>query len=192
MKFKILSWPVLFIATIGLFALSGSSALGEELPFPAYGSGKIQVRIYTDYFCPPCRRMEPAGEPILRDLIKRGVIRLTMVDTPYSRHSPLYARYFLYALKEKNELEQALKVRNILFETAVDGNVTMKERLEEILKSKGISYQPFDVKPVFDRFNVLIKEDHINATPTCVIIKDGKKEAFTGGVDIVNALKQLK
>jgi hypothetical protein len=182
----------LFIAAMAFFVLCGNNAQGQELTFPEYGSGKIQVRLYTDYFCPPCRRMEPAVEPVLKDLIKRGVIRLTFVDTPYSRHSPLYARYFLYALKDKNDLENALKVRNILFETAGKEDVTTKERLEEILKSKGISYRPFDVKPAFDRFNVLIKEDHIDATPTCVIIKNGKKEAFTGRESIINALKRLR
>jgi len=191
MKIKMLSLSVLLITTIASFVLYGSNVRGQELPFPEYGSGKIQVRLYTDYFCPPCRRMEPAVEPVLRDLIKRGVIHLTLVDTPYSRHSPLYARYFLYALKGKNDLEQALKVRNILFETAANENVTTKERLEEILKVKGIPYQPLDVKPALDRFNELIKEDHINATPTCVIIKSGKKEAFTGGEAIINALKRL-
>lgn len=191
MKLKTFSWLVLFIVFDALFAFHESNANGQELPFPEYGSGKIQVRLYTDYFCPPCRRMEPAVEPVLRDLIKRGVIRLTLVDTPYSRHSPLYARYFLYALNGKNDLGQALKVRNILFETAANENVTTKDRLEEILKGKGIPYQSFDVKPAFDRFNVLIKEDHINATPTCVIIKSGKKEAFTGGEAIINALKRL-
>jgi thiol:disulfide interchange protein DsbA len=192
MKYKFTVARALFIATMVFFVLSGNNAQGQELTFPEYGSGKIQVRLYTDYFCPPCRRMEPAVEPVLKDLIKRGVIRLTLVDTPYSRHSPLYARYFLYALKGKNDLEQALKVRNILFETAGNEDALTKERLEEILKSKVIYYRPFDVKPVFDRFNVLIKEDHIDATPTCVIIKNGRKEAFTGRENIVNALKRLR
>jgi len=191
MKLKILFCSVLFITTI-VFVLHGSNARGQEPPFPAFGSGKIEVRLYTDYFCPPCRKMEPAVEPILMDLIRRGVIRLTLVDIPFSRHSILYTRYFLYALKGKNELEHALKVRNILFETAGSGNVTTQEQLESLLKGKRISFQPFDLKSVFDRFNALIWEDHIDATPTCVIIKSGKKEIFAGGEDIVNALKRLR
>ncbi|OPY12315.1 MAG: hypothetical protein A4E66_01168 [Syntrophus sp. PtaB.Bin001] len=192
MKYQFTVARALFIAAMAFFVLYGNNAQGQELPFPEYGSGKIQVRLYTDYFCPPCRRMEPAVEPVLRELIKRGVIRLILVDTPYSRHSPLYARYFLYALKDRNDLEQALKVRNVLFETAGNEDAATKERLEEILKSKGISYRPFGVKPVFDRFNILIKDDHIDATPTCVIIKNGRKEAFTGRENIVNALKRLR
>jgi len=177
--------------TLGVSVFLGNDLRGQEPPFPAFGSGKIQVRLYTDYFCPPCRGIEPAVEPILKDLIRKGVIRLTLVDTPFSSQSPLYARYFLYALNGKNDRDHAFKVRNILFELAGNRSATTKEQLEEILKSKGITYQPFDVKSTFNKFNALIKEDHTDATPTCVIIKSGKKEAFTGEADIVNALKRL-
>ena len=41
-------------------------------------------------------------------------------------------------------------------------------------------------------YNALIKEDKINSTPTCVVVRNGQKKAFVGGPDIVNALKFLK
>jgi thiol:disulfide interchange protein DsbA len=183
-----------FCMTIMLLILSatGLCAQGQEGPFPTYGSGAVQVCIYTDYFCPPCRGMEPAVESLLRDLIKRNVIRVTLVDTPFGKYSPLYARYFLYALKAKNDLEYALKVRNILFDAAAKNDVTTKEGIEELFRNKGIRYSAFEPKSAFDRYNALIKEDQINATPTCVIIRAGKKEKFVGGPDIVNALKGMK
>ena len=182
-----------FCMTIMLLILSatGLCAQGQETPFPTYGSGAVQVCIYTDYFCPPCRGMEPAVEPLLRDLIKRNVIRVTLIDTPFYRHSGLYARYFLYALNARNDFEYALKVRNILFDAATR-NVTTKEGIEELFRSKGIRYSAFEPKSAFDRYNALITQDKINATPTCVIIQDGKKKQFVGGPDIVNALKGLK
>lgn len=186
-------FSALFITMITAFFFTGiSSARGQDTPFPTYGSGAVQVCIYTDYFCPPCRGMEPAVEPLLRDLIKRNVIRVTLVDTPFSDYSPLYARYFLYALKAKNDLEYALKVRNILFDAAAKNDVTTKEGIEELFRSKGIRYSDFEPKSAFDRYNALIKLDKIDATPTCVIIRAGKKEKFVGGPDIVNALKGLK
>jgi thiol:disulfide interchange protein DsbA len=135
--------------------------------------------------------MEPALEPLLRDLIKRNVIRVTLMDTPVRKYSPLYTRYFLYALKAKNDLEHALKVRNILFDAAAMDEITNKEGIEELFRSKGIPYTAFEHKPTFDRFNALIKEDIIPATPTCVIIRAGKKESFVGGPDIIAALKRL-
>ncbi len=192
MKFNSVATKALLFAAISLLVLLRGGAPGQEQTFPAYGTGKIEVRLYTDYFCPPCLKMEPAVGPIVKDLIKRNVIRLTLVDVPFNRQSILYTRYFLYALKSKNNPEHAIKVRNILFETAGAGNVTTQEQLEKHLKSKGILFQPFDLKSAFDRFNALIREDHIDATPTCVIIKSGKKEIFSGGEDIVNALKGLR
>jgi thiol:disulfide interchange protein DsbA len=183
----------LLITTIAAFLFAGTlSVLGQDAPFPTYGSGAIEVRIYTDYFCPPCREMEPAVEPVLKNLLKKKAIRLTLVDTPFNPSSPLYARYFLYALAKKNDAEHALKVRNILFDAAARKNVTTKEGIEELFRSKRIRYTAFDPKPAFDRFNALIKEDNINATPNCVIIKGGNKETFVGGADIIKALKGLK
>jgi protein-disulfide isomerase len=187
MKFK----SALFITIINVFILPGGSARGQDAPFPTYGSGAVQVRLYTDYFCPPCRKMEPEAVPILRDLIKRGVISLTLVDTPFNKYSPLYARYFLYALKAKNDFEHAIKVHNILFDAAASRNLTTKERLKEVFDGKGIPYQAFEPKPAFDRYNALIKEDKVDSTPSCVIIQTGKKKKFVGGPDIINALKGL-
>ena len=176
----------------GLIVAGAGSAEVRNPPFPSYGSGPIEVRIYSDYFCPPCRAMEPAVDPILKDLLKKNVIRLTLVDTPFHPHTPLYARYFLYALKENNDVEHAFRVRNILFEASTNKSITTKERIEAIFKEKEIPYAVFDAKSAFEGYNVLLKEDNIKATPTCVIIKSGQKKTFAGGADIVNALKYLQ
>ena len=180
--------------TIMLMILSatGLYAQGQEIPFPQYGTGPVQVRIYTDYFCPPCRGMEPAVEPLLKDLLKKNVIRLTLVDTPFSRASVLYARYFLYAINAKHDFEHALGVRNTLFAAATNRNITTAEKIEELFKSKKIPYVAFEPKPAFDHYNAFIQEDNIHETPSCVIIKSGKKEIFAGGADIIKALKGLK
>jgi len=184
--------PVMFFVTIFLWTLTGGVVPARGEPFPTYGTGPIQVRIYTDYFCPPCRAMEPAIEPLLRKLIDRGIITLTLVDTPFSKYSPLYARYFLYAQNRRDSFEHALTVRNTLFEAAANRHFTTKERIEEVFKGKRILWQAFDPQPIFDRYNALIKEDHVDATPSCVIMRSVRKEKFVGGPDIVKALKGLQ
>jgi thiol-disulfide isomerase/thioredoxin len=182
----------LLMVILGEWIVAGiGSAQERKPPFPSYGSGPVEVRLYTDYFCPPCRAMEPTAEPILKDLLKKKAIRLTLVDTPSNQHTPLYARYFLYSLKANNDLEHAFRVRNILLEASTDKDVTTQERIEALFKKKGIPFSVFDAKPVFDRYNALLKEDTIKATPTCVVIKNGQKKAFVGGPDIINALKAL-
>jgi thiol-disulfide isomerase/thioredoxin len=184
----------------GLFAmiLAGLIVAGDGLaewgnpPFPSYGSGPVEVRIYSDYFCPPCRATEPAIDPILKDLLKKNAIRLTLVDAPFHPLTSLYAEYFLYAIKQNNDVDHAFRVRNILFEASTNKSITTKEQIEVIFKEKWIPYAVFDAKSTFDGYNLLLKEDNIKATPTCVIIKSGQKKTFVGGPDIVNALKSLQ
>ena len=183
----------LFTMILGGLIVTGiGSAAEQNPPFPSYGSGPVEVRLYTDYFCPPCRAMEPAVEPILKELLKKNAIRLTLVDVPFNQHTPLFARNFLYALKENNDLEHAFRVRNILMEASTNKDVTTQERIEALFREQGIPSSVFDAKPTFDRCNALLKEDKINATPTCVVIKNGQKKAFIGGTDIINALKALQ
>jgi thiol-disulfide isomerase/thioredoxin len=176
---------------LSLLSASGLYAQGQGVPFPQYGKGPIQVRIYTDYFCPPCRAMEPSVEPILQDLLKQNAITLTLIDVPYHHLTPLYAKYFLYAMKKKNDSDHAFRVRNVLITATADRNMTTEARIEKLFNSEGIPYTAFEARSVFDRYNDLIKEDKIQATPTCVIVRDGKKESFVGGADIIAALKGL-
>jgi len=181
-------WFTMILAGL-IFA--GDAAEGQSTAFPSYGSGPIEVRIYSDYFCPPCRAMKPTVDPILKDLLKKNLIRLTLVDTPFNPHTPLFSRYFLSALQENNDVDHVFRVRNILFEASTNKSITTKERIEGLFKEKDIPYATFDAKSTFKRFNVLFKEDKIKETPTCVIIIGGEKKKFTKGPDIVNALKSL-
>jgi thiol-disulfide isomerase/thioredoxin len=176
---------------IALIVVKGGWAEEKSLPFPSYGSGPVKVRLYTDYFCPPCREMEPYAEPILKDLLKKNAIRLTLIDVSLNKLTTLYTRNFLYALKENNDSEHAFQVRNILQNAATVKGVKTQEQIEALFKEKGIPFSSFDAKPAFDRYNDLIKEDRIDGTPTCVVIKNGQKKVFDGGPDIINALKAL-
>jgi thiol-disulfide isomerase/thioredoxin len=92
----------------GLIVAGNGWAEKPNIPFPSYGSGALEVRIYTNYFCPPCRAMEPDVEPILKELLKRNTIRLILVDVPFDERTNLFARNFLYAIRAKNDLEHAL------------------------------------------------------------------------------------
>ena len=38
----------------------------------SFGEGPVRVRLYTDYFCGPCRAMEPELEPLLVELVKKN------------------------------------------------------------------------------------------------------------------------
>lgn len=176
-----------------LVSLHGVPAAGNavEVFVPSFGEGKVKVRLYTDYFCPPCRDMEPALEPIIRELVKDNVINLTFSDTPFYKLSSLYVRYFLYALNEKKDLEHALTVRRLLIEAAKN-MMDSPEKLEAYLKANKIALEPYDPKPTFDVLSGYLNKDQIKSTPSCVIEADGKIDKYVGGKDIVGALNRLK
>jgi len=180
-----------FILFVVLFKGIVTPAYADEIILPSFGNGKIEVRLYTDYFCGPCRSLEPKLEPVIKDLVKRNIINITFVDTPIHSHTKFYARYFLYSLKEKKEINHVLRVRTALFEAAKN-KVTEEEKLEEILKNKGIRFKPFDVIPTLNIYSSFIKEDKVTATPTCVIFNGNKKEDFKGYADILKAFESLR
>jgi thiol:disulfide interchange protein DsbA len=179
-----------FILCLVFFKGLVTPVYAEEILLPSFGKGQIKVRLYTDYFCNPCRTLEPELEPVITDLVKKGTINILFIDTPVHPQTTLYAKYFLYILNENKKFKYVLRARAILFEAAKE-KITEKEKLEAFIKKKGIKFKPFDTKPTFSVLNSYLKEDIINATPTCVIYNLGKKNKFTG-LDIIRTLERLK
>lgn len=175
---------MLFLATTGKIG-------AEENYFPTFGAGPIQVRLYTDYFCPPCRDMEPGIEPLLLDLVKDGTIQLTFIDVPTSRYTVLYANYFLFSLGAKKDIDSAIKARRVLFEAA-EKKITDGGKLVGFLKEKGVNFKAVDPYPVFNFWNNYLQEDKIQSTPSCVIINGDKKETYRGNIDVPKAIEKLK
>jgi thiol-disulfide isomerase/thioredoxin len=173
-----------------LFKGSATPVYAEEILLPSFGNGQIKVRLYTDYFCNPCRALEPKLEPLVIELVKKGIINITFIDTPVHPQTTLYAKYFLYILYEDKDFDHALRARADLFKSAKE-KITDYETLEAFLNKEGIKFKSFDTNPTFSLFSNYLKEDSINATPTCIIINQGKKNRFIG-LDIIGALKRLK
>ena len=171
--------------------------LGGDQP-PTLGTGKIKVRLYTDYYCGPCRAFEPKAEPVIADLVKRNVITITFIDAPFHKHSSLYTRYFLYIFREKKDPAYVLRARNVLFEASKESpkdgiqSITEPDKLEAFLARNNIRFSPYDVKPVFAALEGLLREDRIMETPSCVIVNGDRKEYYKGGADILKALTALK
>jgi uncharacterized membrane protein len=178
-----------------LLFFSGSATLTYAAgpPLPSYGKGPVEVRIYTDYFCGPCRAEETEVMALITELVDKTLIRVIFIDTPIHKETILYAGYFLSALnaKEGGDLHQAVTLRAALFEAAVE-KITDKEGLELFLKKKGIALRPFDTAPVFKIFSNYLNEDRINSTPSCVIIGPRGKQTLVGREDTVKALRNLR
>lgn len=183
----------LFTLILLVLAVSGQGAAAQptDMFLLAFGKGKVEVKLYSDYFCGACKALEPNIEYLIADLVKRNIITITFVDSPMHKHSALYARYFLYILNARKEMGHALKARAALFEAAQQ-NISDKDKLEEFLTVKGFKLKPFDTKPVFNILQGYLRIDHINATPTCVVVRDDKKEFHQGSANITKMLESLK
>lgn len=189
--------PLIVLSTfLGLifffFSFSGSTrpTYAEENFIATFGAGPATIRIYSDYFCGPCRAAELEIEALLSALMDKNAICLTFVDTPIHKETPLYAKYFLYILNENRSFSRALHARTALYEAAGQ-KITTPAALEAFLAKKNIKFRQFDVAPIFKIWENFIKEDSIHSTPTCVIITPKGKEQSVGGANITKGLKAI-
>jgi protein-disulfide isomerase len=172
------------------FSGSVTPSYAAEPIITGFGRGAVEVRLYTDYFCDPCREEE--GEVIsqITELVRKNLIRIVFIDTPVHPETILYAGYFVAALNAKGDLGQAVAARGALFEAA-GKQIKGKEALEAFLKTKGLDIRPFDKAPDFKIFDNYLKEDRIKSTPTCVIIGPKGKQTLIGKEDITKGLRSL-
>jgi len=198
--FKIHKLPLLLVSILGyfviLFTFSGSviPAYGQDTTsaFPSLGNGAYEVILFTDYFCPPCRMIEAKAEPVLKELLAQGNVKITFVDVPHSHAMPIYARYYLYAVNAGADAESIINIRRLLFDAAQIKNIQEENTLVNYLKEEKITGKKFDEKPVFQMWSNLIKQHQVNRTPTCVIkylMTDVKK--YVGTDEIWNGLTKL-
>ncbi|NJD57096.1 MAG: hypothetical protein FIA94_11935 [Nitrospirae bacterium] len=191
-------WVVIALIAAGLlftsFTFNGSiiPSYADE-PYPQFGSEKARVKVivYSDYFCPYCRKIDVQVNALLVKLKDKAGIHF--VDVPLHKGSLEYAEVFLYAWSVSgNDLETAVRVRDLLFDAA--GQKLDQAGAIALLKSKGIAVKPDrdKARAVFRGFyNESLKTDKVNATPAVVIVKGSERNKYVGGKDILKALEDL-
>jgi len=185
------------LAGYGFMALTFS---GSTLPVYAaepgpavYGRGDREIRVYTDYFCSPCRKAESRMEKLLTDIVKKRKGRILFIDTPIHEETILHAKYFIYILGAKPDAEfrAVLKFRRALFEAA-EKEIKTENELREFLKERKIPFATLDARPYFKSYTGYIKEDRIQSTPTVVVVTREGKTSYGGADDIIHALEKIR
>ena len=192
--------PLLLFVFLGylfiLLTFSGSTtpAYGAEPDaLPSYGSGPCEVIVATDYFCPPCRSLEAEMDPALDEFLSRKGIRVTFIDVPIHKQTFLYAKYFLYVAKANHKYKDILQARRVLFDIAKTQAISKEEELAKTLKSRGITFEPYDLKTVYQALNKMISTYKINSTPTCVVkYPNDDIRTYVGIFQIRNGLAMLR
>ena len=162
----------------------------SSLDLPKFGHGPVNVRLYSDYFCDPCQKLEPDVEKILYELVRKNKIQLVFVDVPIHRNTPTYSSYYLTLAQREKSLDQILHLRQTLFAAAKE-RITDRRELAKYLEDKGLP----KVTALIDQSaeaSQYIKEDEIDSTPTLIIDRGNAKETCMGRVKILSTLEGLK
>ena len=199
--FKINRLPLLIFSLLGyltiLFTFSGSvtPAYGQDTNFsiPSLGKGKYDIVIFADYFCPPCRRIDSKAEPLLEELLATGKVKITFIDVPFHKATPLYAKYYLYAANAGTGADNIFHARKVLFDAAQDMHIQKEDALVVYLMEKKVLWKKINEQAAFPLLSTRIKDNHIQSTPTC-LIKYSKNDVkkFIGDIEIWNGLTKLK
>jgi protein-disulfide isomerase len=170
-------------------ALTRPTQATENAPVFSYGSGPYELIVFSDYFCAPCQKMEKELDKIISGMIERGGVRVTFVDLPIYKLTPLYGTYFLYVLNAAPTYAEALRARRLLFEKASRIGAITDKHLETALQAANIPVKPYDIKQSLVRYKDMIRKYKIRSTPTFVFIysstdirKYSKSEAIRKGM----------
>ena len=176
---------------LGLIVWAPDAAAQNTIP--SVGAGSYEIIMYSDYFCPPCKTLDSKIEPLLKELLATGKVKITFVDVPFHKETPLYVRVFLYAVNAGPTDEEIFRIRRILFIAAQEKRLDDREALLAYVKEQKIAWKSFEVKPVFSRLSQVIKQFKVDETPTCVIRYSATDEKKYGGTEeIWTGLTQLK
>ncbi len=167
---------ITYIAVILLLVCAGN-AQAKSL---TYGTGPVRIILFTDFFCPPCQRLESSIEASLYKALVQGKITVTYVPVPITKMSVPVAYYYI-ATADGKTYEDAATIRKNLTNMAKSGIIN-DNLLEQWKKKAGV------VQPYIQYLNDTIKHYGITSTPSCVIGMNGREVTYTGSQDIENAI----
>jgi thiol:disulfide interchange protein DsbA len=187
-----LPFAAIGIAAILCLSVVASNADAQRV-IPSMGIGPYEVFMFSDYFCPPCKQIDTKAETLMKELLETGKVKITFVDVPFHSATPIYAKYYLYAVNINADSGNVFHVRRILFDAAQAARIQKEDALIAYLKEKKIFWKVMDEKAIFPLLSSLIKENKVDQTPTCVIRYPlaGEKK-YVGDIEIWDGLMQLK
>ncbi len=158
---------------------------------PSFGRGDIKVRLYTDYFCGPCRAVEPEAENLLYELARKDRINLTFIDMPIHRPTPVYTAYYLFLSQRERGLDRILRIREVLFQAA-EKKIEDSRALQDYLHRAGFDVQRMDEKTGAADIAKYLLEDQVGGTPTLIVVQGNKKMKYFGRAEVIKGLQSLR
>lgn len=168
--------------------LAFGDTIGKDHVYFGKKENPVDVYIFTDWFCPACRRVESVIEQKAPEISKQA--RLFFIDIPIHEESANYMPYNLsFMLKEKGKY---LKLRRKLEELSLREKAPTDEEIEKLAEAVGTRYQPLDYSDVNlgrGYFEEVTKKFDVDSTPTIVIVNPStnKQKKLSGVNEIMQA-----
>ena len=162
--------PVYFFMSLSFTVFPASVHAAEKSKVPSYGSGPVELIIFTDYFCEPCQSLEKELEAVQDKLLAMGEVKITFVDIPIPGNlsSPLFTKYFLYAVQAETGYANSIQARKFIFKMSRQNSIT-EDAIEKTFKTGGIAFKIFDYKPILVESKILISKHKVNKAPTYIL-----------------------
>jgi len=176
---------------------AAEKSVEEKLVFGNKDS-PIEVYIFTDWFCPPCHKIEPILEKMLPQLKRQASV--IFVDMPVHPDSMNFIPYNM-SFMVYNKLQYP-QLRNAIVSLSQQTKKPTEEEVAKAAEEIGVTFKelPFsEIALGVDYFQELAKRFHIEATPTLVLVNRTSKEQRTlegiNGItekNILNGIEELK
>lgn len=162
---------VIFFAAglFGAIAGVGKTAEAAEMDlFLGKASSATTVYFVSDWFCPACRKAEPAIEKIAPELAKS--VKVGFVDLPIHKETLNYTPYNLQFLSF--EKEKYLKLRKVLATLALKTKAPTEAEVQAAVAPLGVKLRQMDYADILYgmQANLAVYRGYgVNSTPTVVV-----------------------
>ena len=186
-----------FVLTLG--GMSQPQALASDLNITlGKQNSKVEVYVFSDWFCPSCIKAEPAIEAAFPTISRKA--RVTFVDKAIHAEAMNFVPFHLsFAAKEK---EKYLELRRALFALAKRTKTPTNEDVRTAISPLRVTYQQLsflDVTQTMARFQALSDKFKVKGTPTVIITNSSTQKTRTlyGAYEIttealIKAVKELE
>lgn len=173
-----------FVTFLGMGNPADSQAATLPLALGKTDS-EIEVYVFTDWFCPACRKAEPEMDRAYPDILKRA--KLLFIDQPVHPESMNYVPYNLsFLVREK---EKYLEIRKALLQLAERTKEPSPEEVQKAVARLGVTYRPLnyaDVNAGIQYFQSVVQTFRIEGTPAMVVYNRKTKS-----VKVLNGSRDL-
>lgn len=173
---------------------AAESTVQKRLAFGNLNS-PIEVYIFTDWFCPACKKLEPRAEE-LTDAIGPHA-KITFVDEAIHPESLNFTPFNLAFLI--NNKAEYFKLRHMLTELSLSTKTPTEEQVEQGAAKLGVRFHELhyaDISMGASYYKQLSERFKVDSTPTMIIInaetKKGKKLEGPEEITKENALKAIE